>query len=200
MALIIIWAVTAVAVGLLMGRFILYRWQDAREEMSKEPAPVPPRQKKRGRGRKCEEEPAGYSVGSPVSGEVLEQGEGEHPTVVIHSDDNKLYAPAGGKITRLYPMGNAMLFTTEFGAEIYIEAGKTDDELLNRYYRPKIVQNEVVGKGKLLLEFDRQGLEAEGVAPDVAVCVEGSGSGIARLIAGEWVKAGQEILKVRTQM
>lgn len=95
-------------------------------------------------------------------------------------------------------MGNAMLFTTEFGAELYIQAGRTEDELLNRYYRPKIVQNEVVGKGKLLLEFDRQGLEAEGVSPDVSVCVEhyGSGGGV-RMTTRERVKTGEEILKVR---
>ena len=95
-------------------------------------------------------------------------------------------------------MGNAMLFTTEFGAELFIQAGKTEDELLNRYYRPKIVQNEVVGKGKLLLEFDRQGLEAEGVVPDVSVCVEHYGSGGAvRMTKRERVKTGEEILKMR---
>ena len=95
-------------------------------------------------------------------------------------------------------MGNAMLFTTEFGAELYIQAGKTDDELQNRYYRPKIVQNEVVSKGKLLLEFDRQGLEAEGISPDVSVSVEHYGPGGAvRMTMRERVKAGEEILKVQ---
>ncbi len=202
MILNLIWVVTAAVVGFLMGRLSMYRKRDAEEaeqtEETVRPAQVKRQHGRRGRGNRQEEDTEGWSVGSPVSGEVTEHSEGDHPTVIIHTDSNKLYAPAGGKITRLFPMGNAMLFTTEFGAELYIQAGQTQDELLNRYYRPKIVQNEVVGKGKLLLEFDRQGLEAEGISPDVSVCVEHYGSGEAvRMTMRERVKAGEEILKVR---
>ncbi len=202
MVLNLIWVVTAAVVGLLMGRLTMYRKRDAEEaeqtEESAQPVQAKRQHARRGRGSRQEEDMEGWSVGSPVSGEVTEHSEGDHPTVVIHSDSNRLYAPAGGKITRLFPMGNAMLFTTEFGAELFIQAGKTEDELLNRYYRPKIVQNEVVGKGKLLLEFDRQGLEAEGVVPDVSVCVEHYGSGGAvRMTKRERVKTGEEILKMR---
>lgn len=210
MILNLIWVVTAAVVGFLMGRLSMYRKRDAEEAEAAEETGQAPQGKRqygrqrmsgrRGRGIRPEEDVSGWSVGSPVSGEVTEHSEGDRPTVVIHTNGNKLYAPAGGKITRLYPMGNAMLFTTEFGAELYIQAGKTEDELLNRYYRPKIVQNEVVSKGKLLLEFDRQGLEAEGVSPDVSVRVEHYGSGGAvRMTMRERVKAGEEILKLREQ-
>lgn len=152
---------------------------------------------RRGRGHQYVPDRVSWSVASPVSGKVFENKEGEHPTVVIRPDENKVYAPAGGKITKLFPMGNAMIFTTEFGAELFIQAGNGDDELLNRYFRPKIVQNEVVGKGKLLMEFDRQGLEAEGVAPEVSVTVETCAYGDdVRMTAGGRVKAGEEILQV----
>lgn len=202
MVLNLIWVVTAAVVGVLMGRLSMYRKRDAEEaeqaEETAQPAQGKRQHGRRGRGSRQEEDTEGWSVGSPVSGEVTEHSEGDRPTVVIHTDSNRLYAPAGGKITRLFPMGNAMLFTTEFGAELYIQAGKTEDDLLNRYYRPKIVQNEVVGKGKLLLEFDRQGLEAEGISPDVSVCVEHYGpGGTVRMTMKERVKAGEEILKVR---
>lgn len=205
MVLNLIWVVTAAVVGFLMGRLSMYRKRDAEEaaqaeetEQAVEPARGKGKRSRRGRGNRQEEDLGGWSVGSPVSGEVTEHSEGDHPMVVIHTDGNRLYAPAGGKITRLFPMGNAMLFRTEFGAELYIQAGKTEDELLNRYYRPKIVQNEVVGKGKLLLEFDRQGLEAEGISPDVSVCVEHCGyGGAVRMTKRERVKAGEEILKMR---
>lgn len=205
MVLNLIWVVTAAVVGVLMGRLSMYRKRDAEEAEQAEEAVQPTQVKRphgrRGRGSRLEEDAEGWSVGSPVSGEVTEHSEGDHPTVVIHTDSNKLYAPAGGKITRLFPMGNAMLFTTEFGAELYIQAGKTEDELLNRYYRPKIVQNEVVGKGKLLLEFDRQGLEAEGISPDVSVCVEHYGSGGAvKMTTRDKVKTGEEILKLRERV
>lgn len=138
-----------------------------------------------------------WSVGSPVSGEIACVQEGEHPTVVIIPREDKLYAPAGGKITKLFPMGNEFLFRTEFGAELHIRTGEADDEMLARYFRPRIVQNEIVAKGKLLLEFDRYGLEAEGSSPKVSVRLENSiyGSDIL-LTAEECIKTGEEILRV----
>lgn len=153
----------------------------------------------RGRGKgHCQEEGRHWSVGSPVSGIVTAQGEGEHPTVVIETDCDRVYAPAGGKITRLYPMGNAFRLLTEFGTELYIRIGNGDDELLGRYYRPRILQNEIVGKGKVLVEFDRAGLEAEGVACQVSVCVEGCRyGGSVKETAGERVRLGEEIFQVR---
>lgn len=138
------------------------------------------------------------TVGSPVSGEIAYAQEGEHPTVVIEPGEDKLYAPANGKIIRLYPMGNEFLFRTEFGDELRIQAGDAKDELLVRFFRPRIVQNEIVGKGKLLLEFDRKGLEAEGSSSQVTVRLESSsyGSDVWLATAGR-VKTGEEILQVQ---
>ncbi len=138
-----------------------------------------------------------WSVGSPVSGEIACMQEGEHPLVVITPREDKLYAPAGGKITKLFPMGNEFLFRTEFGAELDIRVGEAKDEMLARYYRPRIIQNEIVGKGKLLLEFDRCGLEAEGCSSDISVRLESSvyGSDV-QMTATESVKTGEEILRV----
>ena len=57
--------------------------------------------------------------------------------------------------------------------------------------------NEVVEKGKLLLEFDRKGLEAEGVSAEVSVSVESTFyGGEIRIAAGEHVKAGEELLQI----
>lgn len=148
---------------------------------------------------KEEAEPlASWSVGSPVSGQVTDLREGENAAVVIHPSEDRLYAPAGGKITRLFPMGNELLFSTEFGAELLIQAGDTQDELLAGYFRPKIVQNEIVPKGRLLLEFDRDGLEAEGRPVQVSVCLRSSAYGSSvRMTAGESVRTGEEILQIR---
>lgn len=201
MMLNVTWVVTAAVVGVLMGRLSMYRKRDE-EDQQEEREQVPQGKSAHGRlrrGHRREEEPAGWPVGSPVMGLVTEHREGDHPMAVIRSDGNKLYAPAGGKVTRLFPMGNALFFTTEFGAELYIRVGKTEDDLLNRYFRPKVVQNEVVAKGKLLLEFDRQGLEAEGVSAEVLIRVESRGCGIVKMTAGERVKTGEEILKVQMQ-
>ena len=150
------------------------------------------------RGRESQEsEGTSYSLGSPVSGYVMTFREGDRPAAVIQPMEDKLYAPAAGKITKLFPMGNDFLFVTEFGTELRIRAGDTDDDLLGRYFRPRVVQNEIVAKGKLLLEFDRQSLAAEGASTMVTISVEhrAYGSNV-RLTADEEVKTGEELLKI----
>lgn len=139
-----------------------------------------------------------FSVGSPVSGEVTDRSDDEKPMVAIHPSEDRLYAPSSGKITKIFPMGNAFLFRTEFGAELYIRVGDSEDDLMERYYRPRIVQNEIVAKGKLLLEFDRAGLVKEGASCCVTVTVE-TGACAGNIIAavGEQVKAGEPILGLR---
>lgn len=202
MFLSVIWMITAMVVGFMLGRVSMYGPAEPEEDSAgrEEPAPTAstrPRGR-RTKGHRADENEKAWSVGSPVSGEVSVQSEGEHPVLVIHPSCDRLYAPVNGKIIRLFPMGNAMLFATEFGAELYIQVGDAKDDLLGRYYRPRIVQNEIVVKGKLLLEFDRAGLALEGAFPDVTVCVENCsyGSGI-RLTAGDCVKAGEEIMRVQ---
>ena len=109
--------------------------------------------------------------------------------------EERLYAPVAGKIIKLYPMGNAFRFRTEFGAELYIQAGDVKDDMLGRYFRPRVVQNEIVGKGKLLLEFDRQGLAEEGVPLEVSIRVEHYVFECdVTATAERHVKAGEEIL------
>lgn len=203
MMLGVMWMMTAVVVGFMLGRVSMYGLLEPVEEEAEPQASAPVQGKgflRRVKGHRSEDERVSWSVGSPVSGMVTAQMDGERPTVVILPDSDRLYAPAGGKVTRLFPMGNALLMTTEFGAELYIQAGDVCDELMVRHYRPRIVQNEVVGKGKLLLEFDRRGLEAEGICAEVSVSVEnGLYGGDVRMTAGERVKIGEEILQVREE-
>lgn len=140
----------------------------------------------------------GRVVGSPVTGLVVSYREGDHPAVILSPLEDKLYAPANGKVIKLFPMGNAFLFQTEFGTELYIRAGDAKDDLLGRYFRPRVVQNEVVNKGKLLLEFDRLGLKAEGVSFAVTVSVENRtyGSNVT-MTAKEQIRPGEEIMRVQ---
>jgi len=149
--------------------------------------------------RQREEDVVSWSVGSPVFGEVTDMQEDypDHPTIVIQPCEDKLYAPTGGKIVKLFPMGNEFLFRTEFGAELHIQVGNIQDELSARYYRPRIVQNEIVGKGKLLLEFDRAKLAAEG-GSQVSVTLESSTYGSeVFLTAEDLVRTGEEILRLQ---
>ena len=156
----IMWMMTALVVGFMAGRISMYGLWDTDEGETEEGRDSRQaesgKQGRRRRDRSQEDGRPSWSLASPVTGEVLLQKEGEHPTMVIHPHSDRLYAPADGKVSRLYPMGSAFLFTTEFGAEIYIQAGCGEDDLLARFYRPRVLQNEVVEKGKLLLEFESQ--------------------------------------------
>lgn len=116
--------------------------------------------------------PLGWAVGSPVSGTVSYFHEGTKRGAMITPEQGVLYAPVAGKITRLYPTGNAMRLRTDYGIELLIQAGVDTGELEGRYYRARVVKNEVVNKGKPLLEFDVEGIRSEGYDPSVMMSVE----------------------------
>ena len=201
MLLGVMWMMTALVVGFMVGRISMYGLWDndeSAEEAENDIVPTERRKKKwLRRGHFQEDQRQFWAVGSPVSGEVMGFEEGERASVVIYPDSDRLYAPANWKITRLLPMGNSICFTTEFGTELFIQAGKAQDELQSCYYRPRVVRNEVVEKGKLLLEFDRTGLEEEGISAEVSVRVEQSFyGGEVRLTAGDQVAAGDDILHI----
>lgn len=198
------WWITAAYAAAGLTGFCLGR-MTGRDKTGEAEKPQEKQQEKRTGGRRSAAGRGGDGclesfVGSPVSGEVEDLREGERPVVVIRPGEDKIYAPAGGKITKLFPLGNALLFQTEFGAELYIQAGDSGDELLGRYFRPRVVQNEIVGKGKLLMEFDRRGLEAEGASARVSVAVEnGMYDSYILAAAGERVRCGEEILRVQSE-
>lgn len=139
----------------------------------------------------------GWSIGSPTPGEVRSISEGSKRGALIRPEQGKLYAPASGKITRLYPMGNAMILRTDEGVELMLRAGEVRDDLFSSYYRSYVVQNEVVTKGKLLLEFDRAGLRKEGLEVAVAVMVENGSECDVMVTQKEQVKMGEELLHVQ---
>ncbi|MDE6924811.1 MAG: PTS glucose transporter subunit IIA [Acetatifactor sp.] len=149
----------------------------------------------KGREKRSVKDGRGWAVGSPVSGYGEIRRDGPEAEIVIQPAEDRLYAPVEGKIMKLYPMGNAFRFRTEFGAELYIRVGDVKDDMFGRYYRPRVVQNEIVYKGKLLLEFDRQGLAAEGASAEVSVCVEHYvyGNEVIATAEGQ-IRAGDEIL------
>jgi len=199
--------VASVFFGFFAGRLSVGRNEDDEEEEAVQGDPGGPlrgtfpenlQERFHKKNKREEAEGACWSVGSPVSGNASAFREGEMNGVAIQPMEDRLYAPTGGKIIRLYPMGNAFLFRTEFGAELYIRVGRSTDELLGRHYRSRIVQNEIVTKGKLLLEFDRRGLAAEGENPEVYVCVESFAYGAEVIITAQGqVRTGEEILMVR---
>lgn len=141
--------------------------------------------------------PLGRSIASPASGEVHLLGEEGGCGAVIVPEEGKIYAPASGKITRLFPMGNAFVLRMEDNGELLIRVGREPDELCNLCFRPRIVQNEIVNKGKLLMVYDREQLQAAGEDISVTVSLQSGAVGkeVALIQEGR-VKAGEELMKI----
>lgn len=139
----------------------------------------------------------GCSIGSPASGEVSCLQEGNRQVLRIVPEEGKVYSPAAGKIIRLFPTGNAMLLRLENGIVLSIRAGVATEALEGQYYRSRIVQNEIVGKGKLLLEYDIDRIREEGFDP--AILLELEEAGVHRELCvncAEYVKAGEDVLQI----
>ena len=209
---LIVVIIIALLAGFWLGRSIRWMMQDTEsrgseqnEQGQNETAWMRDEQLRRERSNENVQENSnrqsnGYSIGSPVTGEVRTYCEGTRRGALIRSEKGKLYAPASGKIIRLYPMGNVMLLRTDKGVEVMMRVGEVKDELCSACFRTYVVQNEVIHKGKLLLEFDPEGLRKEGVDPSVAVTVEQLGEPMDITVTQkERVKSGEELLWIRTE-
>lgn len=140
-------------------------------------------------------------IGAPVSGEVNVLEENGRKKVCIQPCQGKVYAPASGKITHLYPMGSAMVLQTDFGARLLVRAGSHVDEMCSEFYRCKVMENEVVRKGTLVMEYDPAGIEKAGGDAQVTLSIENEEElGQVTLSSTTHAKAGEPILYVACEI
>lgn len=191
-----IWVFSGIIGIAYFGGYLMAKWMmsqpvvEAVAESAEQPQPEPVKsapqtgqtgvyQGRRLRGRHHERQGeagirkyAGRAVGSPVTGlaETLPEEKGKG--ILIHPENGRIYSPAAGKIIKLYPGGNEFMIRTEFGAYLHLKVGERDEDMIEDYYRARVIQNEIVGKGKLLMEFDLEGLEQDGYRTDVVLRVE----------------------------
>lgn len=119
-------------------------------------------------------------VTSPLSGEVLPLTQVKDQVfssgalgkgVAIKPSEGKLYAPADGVVTTLFPTGHAVGITTTTGAEILMHIGMDTVELDGQGYTVKVSQGDHVKKGDLLVEFDIEAIEAAGFSTITPIVV-----------------------------
>ncbi|MCM1186507.1 MAG: PTS glucose transporter subunit IIA [Lachnoclostridium sp.] len=150
--------------------------------------------------------PLGWAIGSPAEGAVKTFEHGGVRGAMVRTTKGCLYAPSSGKIVRLYPSGSQMMLRTDFGIELLIRVGSDinsghqtaqADEMMGEYFRPRVLQNEIVTKGKLLLEYDREALLAAGADTDIFIGVEEAGQFRDITVTDKTqVRQGEEILWV----
>lgn len=104
-----------------------------------------------------------YSLASPIEGEIVELDKvpdevfsdkllGDGFAVVPKG--NKVYAPADGEVTVLFPTKHAVAITTKEGLEVLIHVGIDTVSLNGEGFTAHVAQGDKVKKGDLLLTLD----------------------------------------------
>lgn len=77
-------------------------------------------------------------------------------------EEGKVFAPADGVITALFPTGHAVGITTDSGIEILIHIGINTVKLNGAFFKLHIKKGESVKKDDLLIEFDLDEIKKQG--------------------------------------
>lgn len=108
---------------------------------------------------------------SPVAGKAVSLQEVSDPVfqqeivgkgIAVIPAGGRIVAPADGEVTVMFETGHALSITADSGAEILIHVGLDTVNLKGAHYTPRVKQGDKVKAGDLLLEFDREAIQAEG--------------------------------------
>lgn len=124
---------------------------------------------------------SGISIGAPLAGKCISIKEVPDPTfadeilgrgVAVIPTDGKVYAPADGVISTLFPTGHAVAMTTKDGAEILMHIGLETVSLEGKAFTIHTQMDAKVKKGDLLLEADLKAIEEAGlnIITPVVIC------------------------------
>lgn len=113
----------------------------------------------------------GMSLGVPIKGECIPISEVADPTfaeeilgkgIAIKPVDGKVFAPADGTISTLFPTGHAVGLTTPDGVEILVHVGLDTVQLKGEHFKVTVEADQKVKKGDLLLEADLEEIRKAG--------------------------------------
>nr|WP_308626244.1 PTS glucose transporter subunit IIA [uncultured Eisenbergiella sp.] len=148
----------------------------------------------------------GIVLGAPLEGECVSLKQVNDPTfseeilgkgIAIVPADGKVYAPANGEISTVFPTGHALGLTTEDGVEVLIHIGLDTVKLNGQHFTIRANAGDKVSKGDLLIEADIEQIKAAGydVITPMIICnttdyasVEGK--------TGKTVKPGDDCLEI----
>ena len=82
--------------------------------------------------------------------------------VAIIPSDGKVYAPADGMVISVFDTKHAVCFSSNYGTEILIHIGVDTVNLQGKYFTAHVKDNDVVKKGQLMIEFDREQIQKAG--------------------------------------
>ena len=148
----------------------------------------------------------GIVLGAPMKGKCVSIREVPDPTfgeeilgkgIAIIPSDGRVYAPADGVVSTVFPTGHAVGVTTPDGAELLIHIGLDTVELKGETFTIKVSADQNVKKGHLLIEADLEKIKASGkdtITPMV-ICNSDNWTNI-ESFAGRDVEPGDEVMKL----
>lgn len=145
-------------------------------------------------------------IASPIKGEVLKLevikddafasgvlGKG----VAILPDEGKVFAPADGTVSTLFPTLHALGIETDNGAEILIHIGLDTVQLNGEGFKAMVKQGDHIKRGQLLITFDKEFIEKKGYCIQTPVIVTNTDEFLDVVeVAKEQVNSGDSLLKI----
>lgn len=131
-------------------------------------------------------------VPDPTFGEeILGKGIAVIPT------DGRVYAPADGVISTVFPTGHAVGVTTPDGAELLIHIGLDTVELKGEPFEIKVENNQSVKKGDLLIVADLEKIRAAGkeIITPLVICNSDAYAKVETFV-GKDVEPGDDVIKL----
>lgn len=116
-------------------------------------------------------------------------------------EDGKIYAPADGQITMLFPTKHALGMRCANGAELLIHVGLNTVELNGKHFTVHVQEGQSVKQGQLLLEFDGDAIQAAGYPLTTPVLITNSDEMDVRCLLhhGDHAATEKALLEVNAQ-
>lgn len=82
--------------------------------------------------------------------------------IAVIPSEGKVYAPADGEVLSVFDTRHAVCFQSSYGTEILIHIGVDTVNLKGKYFTVHVKDGDIVKKGQLMVEFDREQIEKAG--------------------------------------
>lgn len=131
-------------------------------------------------------------VPDPTFGEEI-LGKG----IAVIPSDGRVYAPADGVISTVFPTGHAVGMTTPDGTELLIHIGLDTVELKGEPFEIRVQNEQNVKKGDLLIVADLEKIRAAGkdIITPMVICNSDAYSSI-EAFTGKEVEPGDDVMKL----
>ena len=147
------------------------------------------------------------TIASPLNGACIPLGEVNDATfaqeilgkgIAVVPETGVVYAPFDGKVEAMFDTGHAVGRVSEDGVELLIHVGIDTVNLKGEYFHPQKKAGDVIQKGDVLIEFERQEILDAGYEITTPVIVANSEK-YAKIeaVSGEHIAAMKPLLQIR---